>query len=483
MLRSLEFGLLAVFIGAMFIVAAHLLGVLNFEVCWASADGIWAHASVVSCATDGALHKQVGFAAAVNWSFGLIILFPLFVYCACETANHGFLAVEQFVANGMIVDRNWKRVSLPPVMKLLRRRRIALIVAGVLIGVISTSLLPLDYRAVVGDFYEKPELVVGFHPTDAEREADWSIAAPICKQFNQTANSCAKPSENYILNAIFAAAAYGYLAYLGSIVSMVFVVALALFATFFISPDFLKAKYRLVPDMRARDPRKGFEALEGFFMHAVAACFVLFAMGYLVVLQNVYLRTDDTDIVGLIIPFLAAPQGQPGDIFAAISKAYSEQLGVVNLNTVAVSGAGFVILFVILISTWLALRATAKRGAKAINDALDDPGPQQALLLAYIDELPPNEIRRSLDEIQFWPLKWPSLNLLACWLALAMISLFFVTVGFYIISAGLVYVIQHALFRRRGAVSTTGPQTPSGGPGPTPTASPGAAGQAGGAGP
>jgi hypothetical protein len=202
MLRSLECGLFAVFLGAMFIATAHVLGVLNFEVCWSSPDGIWAHASIVSCALEGAIRKQVGFAAAVNWSFGLIILFPLFIYCACETANHGFLAVEQFVSNGMIVDRNWKKVPLTTVMRLLRRRRIALIVAGVLIAVISTTLLPLDYRAVVGDFYEKPELVVSFRPTDPELEGDWSIAAPICKHFDQTINACAKPSANYILNAV-----------------------------------------------------------------------------------------------------------------------------------------------------------------------------------------------------------------------------------------------------------------------------------------
>ena len=447
MLRSLEFGLFAVFLGAMFIAAAHYVGVLNFEVCWSSPDGIWPHASIVSCATEGAIRKQVGFAAAVNWSFGLIILFPLFIYCACETANHGFLAVEEFVSNGMIVDRHWNKVPLTAVMRLLRRRRIALIIAGILIAVISTTLLPLDYRAVVGDFYEKPELVVGFRPTDPELEGDWSIAAPICKHFDQAINACAKPIANYILNAVFAAAAYGYLAYCGSIVSMVFVVALALFATFFISPDFLRAGYRLVPDIRSADPRKGFEALEGFFLHAVAACFVLFAMGYLVVLQNVYLRTEDTNIVSLIVPFLSVPEAKPDVIFAAIGKAFSEQLGVMNLNTVGVSGGGFLILFVMLISAWLALRNTSKRGAKAVGDALEGTPVVRQQLINYLDGLDVGAIRMALDEIQFWPLKWPSLNLLACWLALAMISLFFVTVGFYVISLGLVYVVQHALLR------------------------------------
>lgn len=450
MIKSLELALLAAFIGAMFLVGAAVLGILNFEVCWAPNPAGWSHSRLVSCDTAGSLSKQVGFGAAINWSIGLVFLFPLFIYCACETANQGQNAIEAFVRHRMIVTRKWVPVSRADIMKLLRRRRLLLIVASLLVALISTSIVPFDYKVVVGDFYERPEQVVEFPLTDYEREADWSIAAPICKQLEGPTGRCVRPMGNYVYNAVFAALAYGYLAYFGSIVSIVFVIALGLFATFFISPDFVRSGYRLVPDVDSPDSRKGFQLLEGFFLHAVAGCFVLFAMGYLVVLQNVYLRTAYGSIAHLIVPFLAsAPTGD--DVVGAIQRAVSEQLGVMNLNSVAVTGAGFLIVFVMVVSAWLALRATAKRGVNAVNEALDGTEDDRKRVTEHLGGLTPDAARAAINDIEYWPLKWPTLNALICWLVLAVISLFFVTVGFYIMSVGLAYVVQHSVLRPKPA--------------------------------
>jgi hypothetical protein len=47
----------------------------------------------------------------------------------------------------------------------------------------------------------------------------------------------------------------------------------------------------------------------------------------------------------------------------------------------------------------------------------------------------------------FWPLRWPSVNVVIIWVVLAQLSLLFVVVGFYIVGAGLIYVIKQAASR------------------------------------
>lgn len=450
--------MLALFVGAMFLVGAVQLGVLNFEVCWAVTAGHLDQSSLVSCTTPGALTKQVGFGAALNWSIGLILLFPMFVYCVRETAVQSRVAIEEFVRRKMIVDKNWKPASKVAVMKLLNRRRIVLIVASMLVAVISTSIIPFDYRNVVGNFYEPGEKVDDFPLTDPELEADWSIAAPICRALDHADPRCERPQQYYLLNAVFAAGAYGYLAYFGSILAITFAFALGLFSTFFVSRDFTRAGYRLLPDLASTDPRKGFEVLEGFFLHAVAGCFVLFVMGYLVVLQNVYLRTSYSNVAELVVPFLAPVKADDlaGGLFSAVQRAVTEQLGVLNLNSVAVTGAAFLIVFVIVISAWFALRTTARGGAQVVAAGLENPAGIHPQLALHLGALSPKQARADLQQMQYWPLEWPTLNTLICWLALAILSLFFVTVGFFVMAAGLGYVIQHALLRSGAAKASKG---------------------------
>ena len=287
-MRSFEIAIAVFFIGASFLIAAYSIGILNFETCWDGTPGALATYKLVACSAPHVLAKQVGFGLALNWSVGLCVLFPFFIYCVCETVNGGLWAVDELVRRKMIVSHSWATPTTAFMRGLVKKRTITLIVVIVAITVLTTGFVVLQYYRVVGRFYTGPFRPFGL--TDPQNEADWSIAAPICEYTGEKSEQCKTILQYRDLNGWFAAAAYAYLVYLGAISAISFMCAFGLYVRFIFAADVRQAKLRVVPDLRSVDARRGFEVLEDFFTYSIIGCFVLFAMGYLVVLQNVYLR-------------------------------------------------------------------------------------------------------------------------------------------------------------------------------------------------
>jgi hypothetical protein len=207
----------------------------------------------------------------------------------------------------------------------------------------------------------------------------------------------------------------------------------------------------LIPDVTSKDTRRGFEVLEGFFTFAIAGCFMLFAMGYLVTLQNVYLRTEHGNILLLIFPFI-----QPGaqlsldGAIKGVMSAIAGQLGVINPNIVAVTVIGLLFLLIMLAAVAITLRLTAKRGLGVLNAALDSQNKEtKARVAAYLGRKGTSvkNAKEALTKFVFWPVRWLRVNRLFAWLAAATLSLLVVTVGAYLISVGL-WSILRSIYRR-----------------------------------
>jgi hypothetical protein len=65
----------------------------------------------------------------------------------------------------------------------------------------------------------------------------------------------------------------------------------------------------------------------------------------------------------------------------------------------------------------------------------------------WLGGTPRGVARERLQNAVFWPLRWPSVNVIIIWVALAQLALLFVVIGFYIVGAGLAYVIKQASSR------------------------------------
>jgi hypothetical protein len=445
-INSLAVALICFAIGGGLVILSHLIGILNYEVCWQAAGGDWAASRLVSCLGPHDLRKQVGFGLALNWSVGLTVLFPLFIYCVCETANSGRWAIEQMYERRMIVTLKLTRPPKKQIDSLIRRRTVTLAVATGVVALLTLAFVPFEYGVVVGKYYSSPEQVTMFPLTDQEREADWSIAAPICQQVQATTGTCERVSGAFALNGMFSAAVHSYLVFFGAVTAIGFMLAFGIYIRFFFSAELRDTGIQIVPDPGSNDRRRGFEILEPFFVYAVAGCFVLFAMGYLVTLQNVYLRTQAGSILQLVVPLLPdANDLSLAGILGALQTALSEQLTVVNGNSVAVTILGLLFFLIMVTASATALGSTARRGRDLVKEMLEGSDEDRKKLDYVLNGTPVATANTAMIEIDFWPMRWPRLNAILAWMVLALLSLAFVTVGFYLICLGLLFVIRQAV--------------------------------------
>lgn len=444
-MRSFEIAIAVFFVGASFLIAAFSIGILNFETCWNGIPGDLATYKLVACNAPHVLAKQVGFGLALNWSVGLCALFPFFIYCVCETVNGGLWAVDEMVRRKMIVSHTWSTPSAAFMRGLVKKRTVTLIVVIVAVTVLTTGFVVLQYYRVVGRFYDGSFRPFSF--TDPQNEADWSIAAPICEYTGEKSEQCKTILQYRDLNGWFAAAAYAYLVYLGAISAITFMCAFGLYVRFIFASDVRQAKLRVVPDLRSTDQRRGFDVLEDFFTHAIIGCFVLFAMGYLVAVQNVYLRQPAKDLAVFFLPLMPANvKWDAAELIEAI-KSGAEFI-LVNGETVAVTLLGLLFIALVVASSAAALGRAARRGAEVVQGELAKPTLDVAFS-AYLGRVgvTPDDARRALVEIRFWPMRWPALTTTIAWLVLGIIAMLFVNFGAVIVVLGLTYVFKQAYGR------------------------------------
>ncbi|MBU1305253.1 MAG: hypothetical protein KKF33_07010 [Alphaproteobacteria bacterium] len=441
-MRSFEWTLATFFVGAVVLIAAYAIGILNVDVCWGGSD-IPSSQVLVPCSGAYAFKKQVGFGWALNWSVGLCVLLPFFVYCASETIRHGAAAIAEMVQRKMLVRDDWSTPKAEVIMALVRKRQriIAISVAGV-VAILATVFIVTDFTRVVGQYYGTPDLLSGARIADPDFEADWSIAAPVCRFTADTSSACASLAGTFQMNGIFAGVVYLYLPFAGAVAAITFMVAFGLFVRFVFAADLRAAGIRVVPDINSKDPRRGFEVLEEFFLYSVIACFVLFAMGYLVTLQNVYLRTDSPNVFAFVLPLVPTEISLDlGKLLTAMQQSLS--LIVVNGNSVAVTILGILFLGIVLLSAAAVLGREAKAGRDRLLQALESNVASEKFA-KFLGGTSPAAAKKALKEAEFWPLKWPSVNSVIVWLVLATISLLFVVVGFYVVAFGLAYVAKQA---------------------------------------
>lgn len=447
MLRSLEISIVVFFVGAGYLIAAYSIGILNFETCWNGTPDVLATYRLVACDQPHLLAKQVGFGLALNWSVGLCFLFPFFAYCVCETVNGGLSAIDQMVSRQMIVNENWKTPSVSFMRRLVRKRTTSLIVVIAGAAMLATAFVALEYYRVVGRFYGSGPFPT-FKFTDPQNEADWSIAAPICAYTQEVSEQCGTILQYRGLNGWFAGLAYGYLVYFGAISAISFMFAFGLYVRFVFASDIRQAKLRVVPDLTSKDKRRGYEVLEDFFFYAIAGCSVLFAMGYLVTLQNVYLRQADPNLAVFFAPLL--PTKIELDLARVVEVIQAgARLIIVNGNSVSVSILGLMFFFIVVVSAAAALGRAARRGTERLTEELERPEltPEFAEYLAA-QNLTRESATAALADIRYWPVNWPTVNVTIASLVFAVIALVFVNFGALLVAAGLAYVVKQSVWRQ-----------------------------------
>jgi hypothetical protein len=430
MRRSFEYALVAFFIGVGFVVSANALGVFTFELCW-SATG-----HITACSSDGVSgRKELGFFLALNWSVGLIFLFPMFIYFAAESVNQAVIAIQHAVSRRMIVTSEWVvETEASKVLATIWKRARVLRLCAILVAAIASVFLVAEFLNTIIAYYSTPSLFGALRFPDPSAPVDWTMAGAVCGYLATLEQTCGLPSWSWGLNQVFSALAYFYLPGVGSVLATSFMIGVALFATLFRSVEFTSAGYVLLPDVDSGDPRFGFEIFESFFQHAIIACLSLFAMGYLVALQNIYFQTSDPSILGLIFP------KDLSKLFEAIPQLPRN----INPRIAAVSILGLFFLFIVVVAAVSALRYAANFGRDYLLEAIaaESPHREKACVQLRIENA--DELAKRLPPLSGWPLNWPTVLTLIAWLVLATISMLVVSAGLYIIAAGIAYALATA---------------------------------------
>jgi hypothetical protein len=441
MFRSIALTAAAFGVGALFMITAAYIGILQFDSCWT--DGV-----LVSCNSLPApqIRKEVGLLLAINWSIGLLFLFPAFIFCASQTYEEAKRAIQEMATRKMIVTNAWEPASEVDLLRVLRKQALFMLVTVLVLLTLAALFLGWDFVRVVLDFYDHPEGMKGLRLDHPELEIDWSVAAAACRYLD--GGSCHFADWQYTANMVFAAAAYGYLTWFGAVFAIGFVMAVMLLATSFLTSDFWQKRLVLVPDISSQDPRRGFDIFEGFFTYAIAGSFILFAMGYLVTLQNIYLRSPETNLALFVAPFIVIGEGFSWNgLLLGLEAAFSGRLGLVNANVGAVTILGVLFMVMLVGTVVFVLRVTADRGWGVFNDDLKSKDPdKQRQVDAYLalKRTTRGQAAGALANFVRWPISWVRINWLVIWLVIATISLFAVTIGFYIIGAGLTYILYVA---------------------------------------
>lgn len=435
--RSIGLAIIAFGVGAFFLILSNYLGILTYQTCW---DG----GVLASCAGSATIRKEVGFFAAVNWSFGLVILFPLFVYCVSESFIQAGWAIDELIEHRMIVTSDWQPATKEQISSIIKRHIVMVVGIIVAVAIVGGFFIITDFYTVVGAYYADPELVRQINLRDPQLEADWSIAWPICRAFEGA--GCPDGDFKYNAALVFAIIAYFYLTWFGALLAVAFMLSILVFAASFLSEAFRAKRLLLVPDVTSDDPRRGFERFEAFFTVAIAGCFTLFALGYLVTLQNVYLRTDQPNVAQMLLPFLTKGGGFSFDlVIEGIRDSLTGQLGVINPNIVAVTMLGLLFLILMIGAVAYTLGNIAQRGQREMEEAIASGKPdvtgQIDQHLAAIGSSRP-AAATALADFAYWPVRWVNINKLVGWLVAATISLLVVTLGAYIMAFGLWRVLK-----------------------------------------
>jgi len=403
--------------------------------------------------------KKVGFASAGNWLFSLLLMplvTALFVLIVQQTRQ----ALQQMHTQGMLVDAHFKPISTTTLNKVWRALLISGAVLSVVVGVLSVIFALDQYEQVIGQHFSAGEFVqvteqqkvaikIGeqevrvYQPTNIH-EFDWSVAALIDKA-SSIRTAKVDPDKNQAFSK------FVYIVYLGlfmgaffSLVGWLIVVSAATSLTLFHGGDI-----RLVPNTESKDPRQGFEALEGTFIFTLLAVFVSYFAAYLVVVQNLYLRTTQVSVSNMFLGAVgdAAQQlGASGDklSFKLLSVAVGfvvespKDGAIINSADVAITSmAGVVVLLVVVCIVFLLLHVAAKRGHDRLNENLT----------------------QKLPKIDTWPMSWPGVTTLLIALFLATVALFLFRLGALMFAGALMLALAHLWRKSRADTGNAPPPT------------------------
>lgn len=395
--------------------------------------------------------KQVGFGSAVNWLASTVAM-PTSLILLILLIPLSFDAMREMYESGMIVDRKLCRISEDSFRKLCRRIKFWFAILMIVIVILLAVWTHRDYYQSVGQHYRCGSFVYecvrddsgeyGGKPVEAEKhdgaeyymttdviEYDWSVAALMDHRAMGTENGVDRErrlARNHGF-AKFVYVFYGFGHFVVFSAAFLWIVTLAIMG----AETLWKESPILVIPSDDSSWCGGFEKLEKPIRLVLIILGAGVINGYLIVVQNLYLRTEDLSLAQFFVsPLRRTPQlswNSPADIFPLLLWVLggpaqpsddTRQVLSNTMTTVLVSATG--------------------PAAVVVGGALIR-----------------NIVRRAYERVANcgseavckgdWPLTWPSFRTLLIYAVCSLIAVIFFRFGVLLFGLGLVSCVVHIL--------------------------------------
>jgi hypothetical protein len=426
------------------------VGAVLIAASWAVGVG------VVSYPTGGdPAARQVGYLAALNWSAGYLILFPIataLLVAALEEVNQVFGRLEQ---RGMLHHGVWKRPDTPGYAlryRWLRGGPVRLALVVVLGAALPIILMWEVYANNYCRLYKGGRTPLGENLPEI-KDMDWGLAAnfmhwtPFHRLLNVSFDYCAFAAESFYITM--------------AVIFIVYVVDAALVLT----QEAGRLGVEIWPAWDPDDPRRGFKEFEPLLNRMLVVVMVGYLLSYLVRLESLYMTNASGDN-----PLQWTPDGQlpivkdspanslwqfiHNEAWAIIGNFHQHGLvtGIRNLfkpaqwtQQSAMSSMFELFLYVaavmVVLATVCLLALRAKCNASRHYETKKTPLYGHAL----------DEEKASLKKMVWWPVGWLRMNLLLVYTGIAIVSIVYYKIGAVVFVATLgVLFVKLQMARRRG---------------------------------
>lgn len=344
--------------------------------------------------------KEVGYVSAPNWTFSMMVFFPLALLFFLLSLSRMRSLLTIFVNNRMIVNSNNTPVSQATITAIwdryLRIASLSLIFLLAIFAVLPTTrevfhaspTLRFGSLANHGGNIDEAQKKLGFE----DHEADWSWGAWIDPTLSA-------PFVVGFTSAVFLTQV------IAISIFFLYVVTLITFATLLwrLTEQHPNTTMKLIPQVDSDDPRRGFQIFSPFIENIILTAIFFCCALFMTRLQRVYLANPE----GRNFWEFVAQEIGAGFLKGVVALFKGDlqlfEMGIVSFGSaVATFTAAVILMMVILIPTYV-LRMTAMRSRDQLVAELG----RLDCDISRITNRPVQDVRVRLTNMIFYPSGYP----------------------------------------------------------------------------
>lgn len=399
--------------------------------------------------------KQVGYIFALNWSFSFVLGFPIMMFFMVEAVTGQTRTLDRLVDRGMIVDKSWRPVDINAIRNEFRRFWKKAAIASAILFIFSMGYCLAEWYLLSGRYLFGSGTPLRLNETHHFFELDWSLAAVL-----------PGPDQN-AFDFRMQTAAFSFINYF--LLGFYFWIVLTFYAMVVIYSDFFSGLsrgksaegMRIIPDIDDDEPRRGFSVFEPVFQRVLFATMVGFSLCYFMNIQNLFLRSESSNIVtfiseDIIAGFSLVFNRKFAEGLSEIATSLFDLGHTLNVTSVWAIIIVYFVLSVILCGTAWLLREVARRSRENLQVYVrDDAAPIQMFTqskMAVCRERVKAWSTESQQGMKVWPFGWPSLRRLLSWSLFGAICIVFYRIGLVFVGITIAWVIWfmfEAFYRRQ----------------------------------